>query len=154
MSGSHITGLHQDGASPGRADQAPRPVPPVALAAPAATPTAPLAGPCLEDFVTGAAEHRLRDLLAFALAVEAARPTEREALRGKAEAELQAHAFRTLHNQVEAIRLEAARDQLARLRGGPGFLKLVLANLVALGLLGGIALALWLRPDLLPGGVF
>ncbi|WP_439595032.1 hypothetical protein [Falsiroseomonas sp.] len=145
MSGSQITGLPQNGASPGRADQAPRPVPPVALATPPA--------PCLEDFVTDGAEHRLRDLLAFALAVEAGRPTEREALRGKAEAELQAHAFRTLHNQAEAIRMEAARDQLARLRGGPGFLKLVLANLVALGLLGGLAAALWLRPDLLPAGV-
>ncbi|NKE47889.1 hypothetical protein HB662_24140 [Roseomonas frigidaquae] len=123
-----------------------RPVPPVLLA------TTP--APCLEDFITDRADDRLRDLLAFAMAVEAARPTEPEALRRKAEADLQAHAFRTLHNQVETIRLEAAKEQIGRLRRGPGFLKLVLANLLAIALVLGAAYALWLRPDLLPAGVF
>jgi hypothetical protein len=124
-----------------------RPTGPVTLA--------PLpAAPCLEDFITDRADDRLRDLLAFAMAVEAARPVEPETLRRKAEAELQAHAFRTLHNQAEAIRLEAAKDQIARLRRGPGFLKLVLANLLAVTLVLGAAYALWLRPDLLPAGVF
>ncbi|MGX9965110.1 hypothetical protein ACVFYP_17400 [Roseomonas sp. F4] len=105
--------------------------------------------PCLEAFLSGQPDERLRDLLAFALAVETGPPADRDALRAKAEAELDAMAFRRLHNQVEAIRLEAAREQLAGLRGGPGFLRLVAAQLVALGLVAGLALLLW-RQGLLP----
>ncbi|WP_304807154.1 hypothetical protein [Falsiroseomonas sp.] len=144
-----MTGMPPAGPLPGRAEAGAMPeraVPPVTLAT--------LPAPCLEDFLTDRPDDRLRDLLAFALAVEAARPMEPEALRGKAEAELQAHAFRTLHNQAEAIRLEAARDQIARLPRGPGLLKLVLANLLAIALAAGAAYAIWLRPDLLPAGVF
>lgn len=134
------------GASPGHAYADGHPATPVRLA--------DLPAPCLEDFVTDRPDDRLRNLLAFAMAVEAARPLEPEALRRKAEAELQAHAFRTLHNQVEAIRLDAARDQMTRLRRGPGFLAMLLANLLAIILVLGAAYALWLRPDLLPAGVF
>lgn len=133
-------------APPGRADTMPRPVPPVVIEA--------LSAPCLEDFVTDRADDRLRDLLAFAMAVKAAQPAEPEAMRRKAEAELQAHAFRTLHNQVEAIRLDAARDQIAHLRGGASFLKLLLTNLLAMALVLAAAYAIWLRPGLLPAGVF
>ncbi len=134
------------GALPGRTDSVGRPLAPVMLAA--------LPAPCLGDFITDRADDRLRDLLAFAMAIEAARPMEPDALRRQAEAELQAHAFRTLHNQAEAIRLDAARDQIARLHRGPGFLTILLANLLAIGLVLGAAYAIWLRPGLLPAGVF
>jgi hypothetical protein len=117
----------------------------------------PPAAPCLEDFLTGREDDRLRDLLAFAMAVEAARPTDPEAMRGKAEAELQAHAFRTLHNQAETIRLEAAREQLSRSGRSIGFTGVFGASLLALLFGAAIALVLWsqranLMP-LLPAGV-
>jgi hypothetical protein len=116
------------------------------------------AAPCLEDFLTGREDDRLRDLLAFGMAVQAARPTDPDAMRNKAEAELQAHAFRTLHNQAEAIRLEAARDQLARTRQSLGFTGSFVASLLALLFGVAIALVLWSQRanllPLLPPGVF
>ncbi|MGG5889298.1 hypothetical protein ACLF3G_19360 [Falsiroseomonas sp. HC035] len=117
----------------------------------------PPAAPCLEDFLTGREDDRLRDLLAFAMAVEAGRPTEPEAMRGKAEAELQAHAFRTLHNQAETIRLEAAREQLSRSGRSLGFTGSFAASLLALLFGASILLVLWsqranLMP-LLPAGI-
>ena len=96
----------------------------------------PPAGPALRDFV-GGAETRLRDLLAFGMASEGGRPTGPESvldLRRKAEAELEAHAFRVLHNQVEAIRRQAVDEHLGKVRRGLSFPAAVLANLVALGL--------------------
>jgi hypothetical protein len=111
----------------------------------------PPAAPCLEDYVTGREDDRLRDLLAFAMAVEAARPTDPEALRNKAEADLQAHAFRTLHNQAESIRMEAARDQLARSGRTLGFTGTFVACLLALIFAAAIGLVLWSqRANLLP----
>jgi hypothetical protein len=125
-------------------------VPGLALPAPAA--------PCLQDFLTGREDDRLRDLLAFAMAVEAGRPADPEALRNKAEAELQAHAFRTLHNQVETIRIEAAREQLLRGRRSLGFTGSFVASLLALLFAAAIALLLWSQRanllPLLPPGVF
>lgn len=98
--------------------------------------------PGLHEFLSGS-DHRLRDLLAYGMAVEANRPLSREGveeLRRAAEAELDAHAFRTLHNQAEAIRRQAADEQLARLPRGLSFTGVVAANLVAVAL--GVALLL------------
>lgn len=109
-----------------------------------------LPGP--DAFVVGP-ETRIRDLLAFAMAAEAGKPVspgEIAALRQRAEADLEAHAFRTLHNRVEAIRTEAMQEQAARLRGGPGLLRLILANLISLLIAAGLGWAAWLyRADLL-----
>jgi hypothetical protein len=87
----------------------------------------------------GAEETRLRDLLAYGMAVEAGKPAGAEAvaaLQRKAEADLQAHAFRVLHNQVEAIRREAMDEQRARSPSGPSLGQAVLANLIALAIAG------------------
>lgn len=100
--------------------------------------------PALKDFI-GSAETRLRDLLAFGMAAEAGRPPGPdgiEGLRRKADAELEAHAFRVLHNQVEAIRRQAMDEQLARTGRGLSFLGAVAANLAALLLGGALLLAL------------
>lgn len=105
----------------------------------------PPATPALAAFQAGP-ETRLRDLLAFALATEADKPVtagDLAELRQKAEAELNAHAFRTLHNQVETIRLEAATEALARTGRALGFGALVLANLVAIAIAAGGAFLLW-----------
>jgi hypothetical protein len=107
----------------------------------------PLSTPA--DFMAGE-DTRVRDLLAFALAAEAAQPVsvrEVASFRARADAELEQYAFRTLHNRVEAIRAEALQDGMMRLRGGPGLPRLVLANLLALGIAAAAALA-W--PHLLP----
>lgn len=92
----------------------------------------PAAGPALADFL-GAEETRLRDLLAFALAVQAGRPGPDgiEGLRRKAEAELHAHAFRLLHNEAERLRREGMEAERARAPRG-SFLAAVGANLAAL----------------------
>jgi hypothetical protein len=109
----------------------------------AARPVPPPPGVTLRDFLAGP-ETRMRDLLAFGLAVEAGRPPAPDAvetLRRQAEADLQAHAFRLLHNQVETIRREAMEEQMARMRGASlGFGGAVVANLVALALVGGAVL--------------
>lgn len=94
------------------------------------------AAPALRDFV-GGAETRLRDLLAFGMATQAGRPPGPdgiEELRRKADSELEAHAFRVLHNQVEAIRRQAVDEHLGKVRRGLSFPGAILANLVALGL--------------------
>ncbi|WP_372617782.1 hypothetical protein [Falsiroseomonas sp.] len=85
----------------------------------------------------------MRDLLAFAMAVEAGRPLGNdgvEVLRRRADAELEAYAFRVLHNQVEAIRLEAVKEQLGRVRRGLSFRGALLANLFALAIAGAAVL--------------
>jgi hypothetical protein len=136
-----------EGANP-RAGRAGAPAPAPAIA------EAPQPLPTLADFATGP-EHRLRDLLAFAMAVEGARPLSPdgvETLRRKAEGDLHAHAFRILHNQVEAIRRQAVDEQVGRLPRPPGFSLIVVANLVALGLAGAAVLLAWLAsPNILPG---
>ena len=107
--------------------------------------------PLLGDFLSAGDTHRLRDLLAFAMAVEAQAaggtrapgPDAVDGLRRDADAALSAHAFKTLHNQVEQIRQAAVQEQIARLRPPPGFLTLVLANLVAILLLAAGAVAAW-----------
>lgn len=131
--------------APGRPPILPHPGAPVAdHAGPRAVPAADLPAPPLSAFLAGA-ETRLRDLLAFGMAAEAGRPVgpaEVEALRRKADAELAAYAFRTLHNQAEAIRQQAVQEHFARLRI-PGFATLVAANLIALVAGAAIAFLLW-----------
>ncbi len=98
-------------------------------------------------FLSGREEDGLRDLLAYghyARATQEGREPVRaegdpattdmiERYRAQANAELHAFAFRYMHNQAEAIRQEAVREQLGRMRQPPGMGKLVLANLVGLG---------------------
>jgi hypothetical protein len=103
--------------------------------------------PSLRDFLA-TEDTRLRDLLAFGMAVQAGRPLGPdgvEGLRRTAEADLHAHAFRLLHNQVEEIRRQAVAEQLDRTPRPLGFSGAVLANLLGLalaGLMAGLALAL------------
>lgn len=114
----------------------------------------PPAGPALPDFLAGS-ETRLRDLLAYAMAVEAARPLGPdgvEGLRRKADAELRGHAFRELHNRVEDIRRDAMDEQVARMPRGLSFSAVVAANLAALGLGATLALLVWLASPLLTAG--
>lgn len=112
----------------------------------------PAAGPALADFL-GAEETRLRDLLAFALAVQGGRagPDGIEGLRRKAEAELHAHAFRLLHNEAERLRREGMEAERARAPRGGGFLLAVAANLAALALFAlGLLAVQAADPALLP----
>ena len=129
---------------------------------PAPTSTGRTPPPQLSSFRSDRSEDRLADLLAYALAVEAqeaARPGEDdrappgpeavELLREQAQRELHDHAFRFLHNRVEEIRAEAVADTLVRHPKPPGFLALVLANLLALAIAGVAADWLHGHPDLL-----
>lgn len=117
-------------------------------------------------FLTGRSEDTLRDLLAYGQYARAAqdgrepRRIEGEAAttdmiehyRAQANAELHAFAFRYMHNQAEVIRQEAVREHLATLRLPPSMMKLVLANLVALGL-GAIAWAAWHDAGAIAAGI-
>lgn len=94
---------------------------------------APAALPSLSAFASANPDQRLRDLLAFAMAVEKAQPVTREGIEDlyrQAEQELHKDAFRTLHNRVEEIRREAMEEERARTRRPAGFLKLILAALI------------------------
>lgn len=98
-------------------------------------------------FLTGREDDALRDLLAYgqyARAAQEGREPMRiegepatadmiERYRAQANADLHAFAFRYMHNQAETIRQDAVREHLGSLRQPPGLAKLVLANLVALG---------------------
>jgi hypothetical protein len=111
----------------------------------------PATVPALRDFLS-TEDHRLRDLLAFGMAAEAGKPLGPDGVadaRRKAEAELEAHAFRTLHNQLEAIRREAAAEQATRMARPMSLGRAVLANVVALLLVGAAGfVALTLDPEL------
>ncbi len=113
------------------------------------------AGPELAAFRAGD-ETRLRDLLAFALAAEAGRPVAAgaiEDLRRKADAELHDHAFCLLHNSIDQIRREAAAEEKARHRPPMGFWATLAANLLALGIVAGLAWLMLRHPELLPPGL-
>jgi len=128
-----------DGAS--AAPAGPRPVP----AAQARPTPAPL-GVGLQDFLTSG-ETRLRDLLAFGLAVEAGRmPTSDGivALHRKAEAELEAHAFRVMHNQAEQIRRQAVDDHIARAPKGLTVVGATFATMVGITLFLALLTLIWL----------
>ena len=97
---------------------------------------------------------RLADLLAFGIAAErgdAVTPEAVERAQREAEAALSDFAFRYLHNTVEQVRRDAVAEHLGRLRQPPGFLRLVLANLVALAVAVAAGGWLALHPHLLAG---
>lgn len=97
---------------------------------------------------------RLADLLAFGIAAErgdAVTPETVERARREAEAALSDFSFRYLHNTVEQVRRDAVAEHLGRLRQPPGFLRLVLANLVALAVAAAAGGWLALHPHLLAG---
>jgi hypothetical protein len=99
-------------------------------------------------------ENRIVDLLAFAIATESGHPLTPEGVeqsRQAAQTALSDHAFRYLHNSIEQIRREAAAEQLAKLPRRPGFGTILLANLVALAIAGGLAAWLALHPATLAG---
>jgi hypothetical protein len=99
-------------------------------------------------------DDRLTDLLAFGLAVDRgdqATPEAVDRARQEASAALSDFAFRYLHNTVEQVRRDAVAQHLGQLRQPPGFLRLVLANLVALAVAGMAGWWLALNPQLLAG---
>ena len=114
----------------------PRPVPPGAS----------FPGPAAFRTSQPGPEDRLIAQVAFALAAEAGTPPRdaeaMQALHDQATAALSDFAFRYLHNRVDEIRKEAAAEATTGAARGPGFLRLVLANLVALGLWGAALYAL------------
>ncbi|MGG5822260.1 hypothetical protein [Falsiroseomonas sp. HW251] len=117
---------------------------------PAAAAGRPAVGFALRDFLSDD-DQRLRDLLAFGMAVQAGRPLGTDGVpdfRRKAEAELDAHAFRVLHNQAEAIRRQAVDDHLARFPRGLSFWGVVLANLASLVVALALIAVVWIAaPD-------
>ena len=107
------------------------------------------------DFRAGRPEgERLTDLLAFAMAAErglAAAPETVQRLREEASAQLAGHAFRYLHNAAEQIRRDAVSEYLTRLPKPPGLGKLVLANVIALLIVGLAGSWIALHPAALAG---
>jgi hypothetical protein len=103
------------------------------------------------------AEDRLVGLVAFALAAEkgevAAPPTPEavQSYRSQAAAALSDFSFRYLHNRVEEVRREAAAEATAGAPRPPGFLALVLANLLALAVAGAVAVWMAAHPGALSG---
>lgn len=113
---------------------------------------APTEAPKLSDYLSGQADERVVDLFAYALAVEDKAPPGPagiDRLRSRAAAELADHAARIMHNRIEEIRRDAVGEHLGALRRPPGFVTLVLANLVGCTLAGAGALWLTTRPELL-----
>lgn len=102
----------------------------------------------LAAFQSNGAEDRLTDLLAFAMAVESGETPGAatvERLRARAGAELADHAARATHNRIDEIRRDAVAEHIGHLRRPPGLVKLILANLVALGI--GAAILVWLQAN-------
>ena len=109
------------------------------------------AGAALHPWLAGrpSGEH-LVDLLAFAMATErglAATDDVMPLLRDQAHAALATYSIRNVHNRVAEIRQEAISEHMARFARPPGFLKIAMANLLALLLAGGVAVALYLHPE-------
>jgi hypothetical protein len=109
----------------------------------------------LESYRAGRSSgDRVVDLLAFAIATESGHPLTPDGVeqsRQAAQTALSDHAFRYLHNSIDQIRREAAAEQLAKLPRPPGFGAILLANLVALAIAGGLAAWLALHPATLAG---
>lgn len=113
---------------------------PAAQANPAAT-TDPAASALPEGFRAGPGEDRLPGLVGYALAIEAGLPAGAEdppARRAEADRLLQDWAFRHLHNHLERIRADAAREALAGQRRPAGFLTMLGAVLAGLILSAGL----------------
>ena len=97
-------------------------------------------------------EERLVDLLAFALACEQGEATSPEVMharREQAHAALATYSIRNLHNRVAEIRQDAVMEYMGRFARPAGFLKIVMANLLALLLFGLLGGALYLHPETL-----
>jgi hypothetical protein len=118
---------------------------------------APAAGNAgdLAAFRAGRApEDRMIDLVAFALAAEAQLPATPDTvarLRQDALTALSDYAFRYVHNSVEDIRRTAIAEHAAQRPRPTSFLRLVLANLVALAAAGLVGGWLALHPETLAG---
>jgi hypothetical protein len=98
------------------------------------------------------AEERVVDLLAFAMATErglGATADIMQAQRDLAYSVLATYSIRNLHNRVAEIRQEAVLEHIGRFDRPAGFIKLVMANLLALTLAGGAAGMLYLHPETL-----
>lgn len=104
--------------------------------------------PRLQHFLSGNADERLVDLLAFAMATEAGGGAA-EPFRAKAAAALGDHAARTMHNRIEEIRRDAMAEQLRGLRRPLGFGRTVVANLVTLLIAAAAGAWLYGQPALL-----
>ncbi len=119
---------------------------------PAANDTDP-AGAALRPWLAGRpAEEHLVDLLAFAMATErglAVSPEVIHAQREQAHAALATYSIRNLHNRVAEIRQEAVMEYMGRFARPMGFIKIVMANLLALLMAGLLAGALYLHPETL-----
>jgi hypothetical protein len=142
---ARVDALHPDAGTARAIDGAGPPVD--AAAVPQAAAPLPLAA-----FRSGrSAVDRTSDLLAFAIATErglAPTPDAVEGARREADAALGDYCIRHLHNNVEQIRQEAIAAHLGHLRPPPGFVVLVLANLVALVAAGALCAWLWTRADI------
>jgi hypothetical protein len=64
--------------------------------------------------------------------------------RRKADADLEAYAFRVLHNQAEQIRRQAVDDHIARMPRGLSFIGAALATAVGILLFLALLTGLWL----------
>lgn len=116
----------------------PEPTAPADSAEPTAIPASGLP----EGFRPAPGEDRLPALLGYALAVEAdgtATADAAPARRAEAERLMQDWAFRHLHNHLERIRAEAAREALAGQPAPAGFLTVLAAVLAGLALFGALA---------------
>ena len=124
---------------------------PAAPPRPTAPPRKPPGGVLAPWMAGRPKDERLVNLLAFAMATETGglvlTPDLVVKLREEAHAELATYTIRNLHNRVEEIRQQAIMDHVGRLKRPPGFIKLVLANMVALVLVGGLAAGAWLHPE-------
>lgn len=104
------------------------------------------ATPRLADHLTGRREDELLDLLGFALHARAHAAGDAgqtpQTCRAQATAMFHDAAYRYLHNRVVEIRNEAISEQAVRLRRPPGLAKLVLANVLALLIVGAAGLVL------------
>ncbi len=120
---------------------------------PGALPPAFTAEAALHPWLAGRpAEDRVVDLLAFALAAErglAATPDAMLAQRNQAHAALATYSIRNLHNRVAEIRQDAVMEYMGRFARPAGFVKTVMANLLALLLFGLLGGALYLHPETL-----
>jgi hypothetical protein len=149
---ARVDTLHPDAGSSSAPDEmGPASVAGAATAAFPPLAAAPATAVPLGAFRDGRSEvDRTADLLAFAIATErglAPTPDAVERARREADAALGDYCIRHLHNNVDQIRQEAVAAHLGRLRQPPGFVSMVVANLVAFAAAGALGAWLWTRPD-------
>jgi hypothetical protein len=118
----------------------------------AANDSAPASGEIRLWLAGRPAEERVVNLVAFAMATErglVVTPETMQAQRDQAYSVLATYSIRNLHNRVLEIRQEAVLEHLGRVARSAGFIKIVMANMLALILAGSIAGALYLHPETL-----